>query len=151
MEVKFLKSTYKSNLTTFSYGFFWLKFHLQYSLFIWIKCKYILIFSGGLFLYYTRGKSYIEKYVKEGAMPSMPTMPTMPSMPKMPKKLTTALNWPLSNVQIKNLPIFLKKESATISANNNSANNVQPIPANKVNAMMAKPNMDPSKRPLPAR
>jgi len=110
-----------------------------------------LLFFGGLFLYYTRGKSYIEKYVKEGAMPSMPTMPTMPSMPKMPKKLTTALNWPLSNVQIKNLPIFLKKESATISANNNSANNVQPIPANKVNAMMAKPNMDPSKRPLPAR
>ena len=59
----------------------------------------------------------------------MPSLPTMPSMPKMPKKLTTVLNWPLSNVQIKNLPIFLKKENSA-----GTANNVQPISSsNKVN------------------
>jgi len=102
-----------------------------------------LLFFGGLFFYYTRGKKYFEKYVKEGSMPSMPTMP---SMPKMPKKLTTVLNWPLSNVQIKNLPIFLKKEHSA-----GTANNVQPISSsNKVNApLMTKSEM--SKRPLPAR
>jgi len=102
-----------------------------------------LLFFGGLFLYYTRGKPYFDKYVKEGSMPSLPTMP---SMPKMPKKLTTVLNWPLSNVQIKNLPIFLKKENSA-----GTTNNVQPIStSNKVNAAsMTKSEM--SNRPLPAR
>ena len=92
----------------------------------------MILFIGGLFFYYTRGKTYIEKYVKDVNMPSLPTMPAMPSMPKMPKKITSALNWPLSNVQIKNLPLFLKKE-----ANSQSGPKM--------------PNIDVQKRPLPAR
>ena len=64
----------------------------------------------------------------------MPSLPTMPSMPKMPKKLQ-ALNWPLSNVQIKNLPVFLKKEAVQAQSGT--------IPT--------KPNIDVQKRPLPAR
>jgi hypothetical protein len=86
-----------------------------------------VFFFGGLFFYYTRGKIYIEKYVKDKEW----DLPSLPSMPKMPKKLTSGLNWPLSNVQIKNLPMFLKKaEVATV---------------------VSKPNIDITKRPLPAR
>merc|ERR1712170_212694 len=82
------------------------------SVVIIVLCSLLVtvLFFGGLFFYYTRGKTYIEKYVKDVSIPSMPSLPTMPSMPKMPKKLQ-ALNWPLSNVQIKNLPVFLKKEA----------------------------------------
>ena len=75
---------------------------------------------------------YIEKYAKDVNMPSLPSMPAMPSMPKMPKKFTSALHWPLSNVQIKNLPIFLKKEAKDQNG-------------------LKKPNIDVQSRPLPAR
>ena len=88
-------------------------------MFITKKCYYVLhtnncilisitvtvLFFGGLFFYYTRGKNYIDKYVKDKDWPELP------QMPKIPKKFTSALHWPLSNVQIKNLPIFLKKEA----------------------------------------
>lgn len=86
-----------------------------------------ILFFAGLFFYYTRGKVYIEKYVKEM------DLPTMPSFPKMPKKLTSALNWPLSNVQMKNLPMFLQQKHK------------QEVVVN------SKPNIDIAKRPLPAR
>ena len=89
--------------------------------------------TGALFFYYTRGKTYIEKYVKDANMPSMPSMP---SMPKMPKKLTSSLNWPLSNIQMKNLPLFMKKGE-------------QANP--QTTKVMSKTNIDISKRPLPAR
>ena len=75
----------------------------NYELFISVT----VLFFGGLFLYYTRGKSYIDKYVRDKDWPELPQMPKI-----MPKKLTSALHWPLSNVQIKNLPIFLTKKDA---------------------------------------
>lgn len=102
-----------------------------------------LMFFGALFFYYTRGKPYIEKFVKDGG-----SMPTLPSMPKMPKKLNLskkAINWPLSNIQIKNLPVFMKKESAATSMASGSNG------SNGLAKVMTKTNIDISKRPLPAR
>lgn len=61
-----------------------------------------LLFFGFLFFYYMRGKGYFQKYVKEKEW----DLPSMPSMPKM-----ASVQWPLSNVQIKNLPTFLHKNS----------------------------------------
>eukprot|EP00095_Tigriopus_kingsejongensis_P000468 maker-scaffold217_size252476-snap-gene-1.37 protein:Tk00468 transcript:maker-scaffold217_size252476-snap-gene-1.37-mRNA-1 annotation:"conserved hypothetical protein" len=63
---------------------------------------FTVIFFGVLFFYYTRGQFYFQKYVKDKEW-------DMPSMPKMPKM--AAVQWPLSNVQIKNLPTFLHKNS----------------------------------------
>ena len=91
-----------------------------------------LLFFGGLFFYYTRGKMYIDKYVKDKEWPEFP------QMPKIPKKFTSALHWPLSNVQIKNLPIFLKKE---VKPSNDTPNN----------SVAKKLSIDLAKRPLPAR
>lgn len=103
-----------------------------------------LMFFGGLFFYYTRGKTYIEKYVKDGSMPSL----NMPSMPKMPKKLNlSAMNWPLSNIQIKNLPMFMKKDSATSMAPGSNGS----LSISAPTKVMTKTNIDISKRPLPAR
>jgi hypothetical protein len=80
-------------------------------------------FFGALFFYYTRGKPYIDKYVGDREWPEMPKMPSvnLPKMPNVPKmnvpKMAAAVNWPLSNVQIKNLPNFLVKKSSKSSAN----------------------------------
>ena len=99
-----------------------------------------VLFFGGLFLYYTRGKSYIDKYVKDKDWPEL-------QMPKMPKKLTSALHWPLSNVQIKNLPIFLtKKEANSKNSNVNGASAIGLEATSKTRL-----NIDLAKRPLPAR
>jgi len=96
-----------------------------------------VLFFGGLFLYYTRGKTYIDKYVKDKDWPELPQMPKI-----MPKKLTSALHWPLSNVQIKNLPIFLTKKDAKNS--NGSATTAEATSKTRLN-------IDLAKRPLPAR
>ena len=72
-------------------------------------------FFALLFFYYTRGKSYIERYVGDREWPEvhMPKMPSvsMPKMPSVPK--VNDINWPLSNVQIKKLPNFMKKVKVT--------------------------------------
>lgn len=72
-------------------------------------------FFALLFFYYTRGKSYIERYVGDREWPEvhMPKMPSvsMPKMPSVPK--VNGVSWPLSNVQIKKLPSFMKKVKVT--------------------------------------
>ena len=72
-------------------------------------------FFAILFFYYTRGKSYIERYVGDREWPEvqMPKMPSvsMPKMPSVPK--VNEISWPLSNVQIKKLPNFMKKVKVT--------------------------------------
>ena len=61
----------------------------------------------------------------------------------MPKKFSSSLNWPLSTIQIKNLPIFLKKDQSTSTTAN--------LPQATGPKNMTKPNIDLSRRPLPAR
>ena len=72
-------------------------------------------FFALLFLYYTRGKAVIERYVGDREWPEvhMPKMPSvsMPKMPSVPK--VGDVHWPLSNVQIKKLPNFMKKVKGT--------------------------------------
>ena len=68
----------------------------------------VAIFFGVLFCYYLRGKVYLERLVaeKEWDLPNLPSVGSMkkPKMPHMPK--LNHINWPLSNVQIKNLPQY---------------------------------------------
>ena len=76
-------------------------------------------FFALLFLYYIQGKPVIERFVAarewpEVHMPSMPSV-TLPKMPGVPKVVNN-VSWPLSNVQIKKLPNFMKKVKATPKA-----------------------------------
>ena len=72
---------------------------------------FTVLFFGGLFFYYTRGKSYLQKYVKDKDWPDMP------AMPKMPK----GVKWPLSDVKVNALPTFMNKAKADAQSERTNA------------------------------
>lgn len=103
-----------------------------------------VLFFCGLFFYYTRGKRYIENLVKDKDW-DLPSLPSLPPMPKVPKKLkVTSINWPLSNVQINKLPVFLNKKPGAVRPAG-PVKRVASVVANTVSAA----NSNSSAAPLP--